>query len=92
MISPLAILLCALLFVALGAMWIVGYGLMKKHSPENLPRFYLVLAVIRIVLVLTVTGIYILFISSSAAQSKSFALMVIAMYVAMMAITLKIKH
>lgn len=91
-LSIMTIACCACFFTVLGILWVWGYDVVKRRSPENLPKFYLVLAVVRILAVLTLAGVYILFISRSAGQSKAFALMVGAMYVAMMAITLKIKH
>ena len=50
------------------------------------------MAVVRVVLVLTVTGTYILLIAQSATQAKAFAVMMLVMYAVMMAVTLKIKH
>ncbi|MDD2601945.1 MAG: hypothetical protein WCS15_00900 [Prevotella sp.] len=91
-LSLLTIVLCALLFIVLGMIWIVGYNVVKRHSPENLPKFYLLLAVIRIVIVLTVAGIYIVYVSDSMNESKAFAIMLAVMYTAMMALTLKLKH
>ncbi|MBM6992671.1 MAG: hypothetical protein I3J02_05320 [Prevotella sp.] len=91
-LSTWTIVLCALFFIVLGLMWILGYDFIKKHSPENLPKFYLLMSVVRFLAVLTLAGGYILLVSNSQAQSESFALMVCVMYVVMMAVTLKIKH
>ncbi|KGF16660.1 hypothetical protein HMPREF1640_09165 [Prevotella sp. S7-1-8] len=92
MVSSLTLIICTLLFTAIGAIWIVGYNYVKKHCPANLPQFYMILAVARIVSILAFVGIYILFISKSAAESRVFALMVILMYIVMMGVSLKIKH
>ena len=92
MISTTTLIICTLFFTAIGAIWIVGYNYVKKHYPANLPHFYMVLAVVRVVLILTFVGVYILFISKSTAESRVFAIMVILMYILMMGVSLKIKH
>ena len=92
LLSPLTIGLCAVFFVVLGATWITGYNVVRRLSPRNLPRLYLLLAIVRIVAMLTVAGIYIVFVSRSLAESKAFAVMALVMYATMMAFTLKIRH
>jgi cytochrome c biogenesis factor len=81
----------ALLMTLLGAAYVKGYDLVKKKSPEHLPHFYLIMATIRMLLVLTVVGIYALF-SHSRADTIHFALIGIGMYVVMMVITLSLRH
>lgn len=90
--SLLTIGLCALLFIALGVAWVVGVGIVRRHWPRHLVHFYILMAAVRMVSVLTVAGVYILFISDSSAESKSFALMMMVMYVLMMLVMLIIKH
>lgn len=92
MVSPWMLFLAALLFTLLGGAWVLGYDFVKKHVPAELPKFYILMAVVRVVLVLTVTGTYILLIAQSATQAKAFAVMMLVMYAVMMAVTLKIKH
>ena len=75
----------------LGAAYVKGYDLVKKKSPEHLPHFYLIMATIRMLLVLTVVGIYALF-SDSREDTIRFALIGIGLYVVMMVITLSLRH
>ena len=81
----------ALLMTLLGAAYVKGYDLVKKKSPEHLPHFYLIMATIRMLLVLTVVGIYALF-SDSREDTIRFALIGIGLYVVMMVITLSLRH
>lgn len=92
MVSTWMLFLAALLFTLLGGAWVLGYDFVKKHAPAELSKFYILMAVVRVVLVLTVTGTYILLIAQSATQAKAFAVMMLVMYAVMMAVTLKIKH
>lgn len=83
---------CLLIFIALGSGWIAGYQYLKDKGPQYLVRFYLIYAIFRILTVLSVAVVYIFFISGSTAESKSFVLMLFTMYVLMMALTLIMKH
>ena len=75
----------------LGAAYVKGYDVVKARSPEYLPHFYLIMATIRMLLVLTVVGLYVLF-TDNREDSIRFALTCIIMYVAMMAVTLSMRH
>lgn len=87
----LTIFLSALFFTLLGMAYVKGYDFVKGRSPERLPQFYLILATIRILLVATVVAIYVI-LSSDRQDSVHFAAMFLAMYAAMMIITLILKH
>lgn len=87
----LTIFLSVLFFTVLGVAYVKGYDFVKSRSPEHLVHFYLVMATIRLVLVATVVAIYV-FLSVSKEDSIHFAAMFIGMYVAMMIITLILKH
>lgn len=86
-----AVFLSALFFTLLGAAYVRGYDYVKRHSPQNLPQFYLILATIRIILVATVVAIYVIM-SRNHQEAVSFAMMFLAMYVVMMVVTLILKH
>ena len=51
----------ALFFTLLGVAYVKGYDLVKSRSPEHLVHFYLVMATIRMLLVVTVVGLYVFF-------------------------------
>ncbi len=92
LLSPWAIALVVFVVGSLGVVWVVGASVVKRHSPEHLPHFYMIIAVVRILILLTMIGGYIFLLSDSKEESKVFALFTMAMYVLMMVITLKIKH
>ncbi len=87
----LVIALSALFYVVLGILYVKGYDAVKKHSPEHLPHFYLIMATIRMLLVATVVGLYVFF-TENREDAIRFALLFIIMYVVMMVITLKLRH
>lgn len=87
----LEITLSLLFFILLGVVYVKGYDVVKRHSPEYLPHFYLIMAVIRMLLVATVVGLYVFF-TENREDAIRFALIFIIMYVMMMVVTLKLRH
>lgn len=87
----IAIFLSALLMTLLGTAYVKGYDLVKAKSPEHLPQFYLIMATIRVLMVLTVVGLYVWF-ASSREDTIRFALIIIIMYILMMVTTLTMRH
>ncbi|MBO4810999.1 MAG: hypothetical protein J5552_05460 [Prevotella sp.] len=81
-----------LFFTLLGMAYVKGYDVVKKHSPEHLVHFYLIMATVRMLLVGTVVALYVLLIASNREDAIRFALIYIIMYVAMMVVTLKLRH
>ena len=81
-----------LFFTLLGMSYVKGYDVVKKHSPEHLVHFYLIMATVRMLLVGTVVALYVLLIASNREDAIRFALIYIIMYVAMMVVTLKLRH
>ena len=91
MVGTKTIFLSALFFTLIGVAYCTGYDFTKKHSPNHLPQFYLVMAVVRFLLVASAVGIY-AFLSENRTATMEFAAMFFAMYVVMMVVTLKLKH
>ena len=87
----LEIILSALFFTFLGILYVRGYDIVKKHSPEHLPHFYLIMATIRMLLVATVVALYVFF-TENREDTIRFAVAYIIMYVVMMVVTLKLRH
>ena len=87
----LEIILSALFFTFLGILYVRGYDIVKKHSPEHLPHFYLIMATIRMLLVATVVALYVFF-TENRENAISFAIIFIIMYAVMMVVTLKLRH
>ena len=87
----LEIILSALFFTFLGILYVRGYDIVKKHSPEHLPHFYLIMATIRMLLVASVVALYVFF-TENREDAIRFAVIYIIMSVVMMVVTLKLRH
>ncbi len=87
----LEVLLSVLFFFLLGFAYVKGYDIVKKHSPEHLPHFYLITATIRMLLVCTVVALYVFF-TENREDTIRFAIIFIIMYIVMMVVTLKLRH
>jgi hypothetical protein len=88
----LQVLFGLLFFTLLGLAYVKGYDVVKRHSPEHLVHFYLIMATVRMLLVGTVVALYVLLIASNREDAIRFALIYIIMYVVMMVVTLKLRH
>ena len=85
------IILSVLFFTLLGVAYVKGYDLVKRHSPDHLVHFYLIMATIRMLLVATVVGLYVFF-TENREDAIHFAIIFIIMYAITMVITLKLRH
>jgi len=81
----------ALFFTLLGMAYVRGYDIVKSRSPEHLVHFYLVMAVIRMLLVVTVVALYVLF-APNREDAIHFAAIILIMYAIMMVVTLSLRH
>jgi hypothetical protein len=86
------LLFAVFLFTMLGMAYVKGYDVVKRHSPQHLVHFYLIMATVRMLIVATAVAIYVLLIAKSRDDAVRFALIIIIMYVVMMAVTLKLRH
>ena len=78
--SLTAIVCCALLFIVLGLMWLLGCSFFERKAPQLLVYFGFAFMVIRAQVVLTLVGVHAFVISESLEEAKSFAAMVLIMY------------
>ena len=85
------IVLSAVFFTLLGVAYVKGYDLVKQHSPDHLVHFYLIMATTRMLLVLTVVGLYVFF-TGNRQDAIRFVVIFLIMYAIMMVITLKLRH
>lgn len=85
------IVLSVLFFALLGVAYVKGYDFVKHHSPDHLVHFYLIMATIRMLLVLTVIGLYVFF-TTNRDHAIRFVIIFLIMYVITMVITLKLRH
>ena len=76
----------------LGVAYVKGYDFVKRHSPEHLVHFYLIMATIRMLMVATVVVLYVLFLAPDREDAIRFAAIILIMYAIMMAVTLKLRH
>jgi hypothetical protein len=83
--------LSILFFTLLGVAYVKGYDFVKKHSPDHLVHFYLIMATIRMLLVATVIGLYVFF-TENREDAIHFAIIFIIMYAITMVITLLMRH
>ena len=81
----------ALFFTLLGGAYVKGYDIVKRHSPDHLVHFYLIMATIRMLLVLTVVGLYVFF-TENRDHAIRFVIIFLIMYEITMVITLKLRH
>ena len=85
------LVLSALFFIVLGVAYVKGYDFVKKHSPDHLVHFYLIMATIRMLLVATIVGLYVFF-TENREDAIHFAVIFLIMYAITMVITLKLRH
>ena len=85
------IILSVLFFTLLGVAYVKGYDLVKRHSPDHLVHFYLIMATIRMLLVATAVGLYVFF-TENREEAIRFAAIFIIMYAITMVVILKLRH
>ena len=85
------LVLSVLFFALLGVAYVKGYDLVKRHSPDHLAHFYLIMATIRMLLVLTVVGLYVFF-TENRDHAIRFVIIFLIMYAITMVITLKLRR
>ena len=83
--------LAVLFFTLLGVAYVKGYDLVKSRSPEHLVHFYLVMATIRMLLIVTVVGLYVFF-APTREDAIHFAVIILVMYAITMVVTLTLRH
>ena len=89
--SMLSVFLTALFFTLLGLAYVKGYDLVKRRSPEHLVHFYLIMATIRMLLTMTVIGLYVM-LTPDRDAAIHFSVLCMAMYLLMMVVTLSLRH
>ena len=80
-----------LFFTLLGVAYVKGYDLVKSRSPERLVHFYLIMATIRMLMVATVTGLYVFFAPDRESAIHN-AIILLIMYATTMVVTLSLRH
>ena len=80
-----------LFFIVLGVAYVKGYDVVKRHSPEHLVHFYLIMAVTRMLLIATVVGLYV-FLAPNREDAIQYAAIILIMYAITMVVTLSMRH
>ena len=83
--------LSVLFFTLLGVAYVKGYDIVKRHSPDHLVHFHLIMATIRMLLVATVVGLYVFF-TENREDAIHFAALFLIMYAITMVITFLMRH
>ena len=85
------IFIAAFLMTLIGMAYVKGYDFVKLRSPEHLVHFYLIMAMIRILLVSTIVALYAFF-AANREDTIRFAAIILILYAIMMVVTLKLRH
>ena len=85
------VILSALFFTLIGIAYVKGYDMVKSHAPEHLVHFYLIMAMVRMLLIATIVALYVLF-AKNREDAIRFAIIVLIMYAMTMVVTLKLRH
>lgn len=72
--------------------WIKGMGMVQKHKPQLMVTFYYVMAAIRFSMALTIVALYMIFSTHTRQETMTFCVVFSLMYVAMVIISITLKH
>jgi len=72
--------------------WVMGLKAVQKYQPEKAVTFYFIMASIRFVMALTIVALYMLFSTHTHEEAAVFCLIFSLMYVAMVIISIMLKH
>jgi len=72
--------------------WVMGLKAVQKYQPEKAVTFYFIMASIRFVMALTIVALYMLFSTHTHEEAVVFCLIFSLMYVAMVIISIMLKH
>ena len=89
--SPWLVFAAVLLYTTLTVAYVKGVKMVERVAPDTLVKFHFIMVAIRFLLSVTLVGIYVLF-SKDRAATIHFAALVVVLYLAMIAVTLILKH
>lgn len=85
------IFLTTLAFTLLTLAYIKGYHFVKKHAPGQMVNFHFIMVAIRFLFAVTAVGLYATF-ADNREDTMHFAALILGLYLAMIVITLILKH
>ena len=88
--STAVIFATVLLYTLLTMAYSGGLRMVQRHSPDNMVVFHFIMVAVRFTLTVAAVGLFMLF-SHDKVQTMHFAAMVIALYLAMVVVTLIFK-
>ncbi|MBR6978227.1 MAG: hypothetical protein IKH88_00130 [Prevotella sp.] len=89
--SPWLVFAAVLLYTTLTVAYVKGVKMVERVAPDNLVKFHFIMVAIRFLLSVTLVGIYVLF-SKDRTATIHFAALVVVLYLAMIVVTLILKH
>ena len=89
--SALVVFATVMLYTILSVVYVKGIKVVEKHSPDDMVKFHFIMVAIRSILSVTLVGIFVLF-SPDRTLSMHFAALVVVLYLAMIVVTLILKH
>lgn len=82
----------AFFFTLLIYVWVMGLKAVQRYQPEKAVTFYFIMASIRFVMALTMVALYMMFSRHTQEEAVMFCLAFSLMYVAMVIISIMLKH
>ena len=86
------IALAIVIYTLLTIIWVKGLGAVQKYQPDKAVTFYFIMAAIRFTVALTVVALYMLLSTYTREEAMTFCLTFTLMYVAMVIISIMLKH
>ena len=80
------------IYTLLVIIWVKGLGAVQKYQPDKAVTFYFIMAAIRFTVALTVVALYMLLSTHTHEEAMTFCLAFSLMYVAMVIISIMLKH
>ena len=85
------VFITTLAFALLTLAYLRGYHFVRKHNPDQMVKFHFVMVAIRFLFAVTAVGIYTMF-ADNRNEAMQFAALILVLYLAMIVITLILKH
>lgn len=80
------------IYTLLVIIWVKGLGAVQKYQPDKAVTFYFIMAAIRFTVALTVVALYMMLSTHTREEAMAFCLTFTLMYVAMVIISIMLKH
>ncbi len=72
--------------------WVRGLGIVQRHKPQLMVTFYFIMAAIRFTMALTIVALYMILSTHTRQEATTFCVTFSLMYVAMVIISITLKH